>query len=408
MAFAFDPNTQPQDKFRFVVALRFELFYALQTLTYNTQNTHDDDKRTCMHLGWKEEALKRLPDAFHENFKALGGSPHFWPAIADALEHSAIDASFYEIIGYLENLDPAEFRESILIGTLHDPKVVNSLIDGTQNVRTVTENAPEAEHKWLEFLGLRPYHQDADIVRAFDRLIHTPEAFKATLIDTLTIVWETALEKIWNEAYPILQASLDEKRRLFETYSLAEFLERALEADKTVTMKVDEENQTLVCCKGHIRVPFQNLGNFYLMPSIFNSMRFWTFYENGDYTTIFLPYFEPSVVLDGDEMAVENNVHSTQPHYKVPTMNPALIFKALGDNTRYEIVSHIAQSPRTAAELSKILKVSKPTISHHVQLLREAGLLSEKPEARSVQLSLKREIIESLSEATVGRLFSER
>jgi|GEM_PF-6786308 len=269
--------------------------------------------------------------------------------------------------------------------------------------------APEAEQKWLEFLGLRPYHQDADIVRAFDRLIHTPEAFKTTLIDTLNILWETSLEDAWNQAYPLLQASLDEKRRLFETYSLSEFLERALEADKTVTMKVDEEDQTLVCCKGHIRVPFQNLGNFYLMPSVFNSMRFWTFYESSDYTTIFLPYFEPSVMLDGDELAFESGPEHYEPsRLPIPTMNPALVFKALGDNTRYAIISHIAQSPRTAAELSKILKVSKPTISHHVSLLREAGLLSEKPEARSVQLSLKREIIESLSEATVGRLFNGR
>ena len=95
MAFAFDPNTQPQDKFRFVVALRFELFYALQTLTYNTQMACDDGKRSSMHSGWKEQTLERLPDTFHDNFKALGGSPHFWPAIADALEHSSIDASRY-------------------------------------------------------------------------------------------------------------------------------------------------------------------------------------------------------------------------------------------------------------------------------------------------------------------------
>ncbi len=86
-------------------------------------------------------------------------------------------------------------------------------------------------------------------------------------------------------------------------------------------------------------------------------------------------------------------------------MDPALIFKALGDTTRYAIVSHIAQNPRTSAELSKILKVSKPTISHHVHLLREAGLLHEEPLSRSVQLSLKRDIIEHLSEATVGTLF---
>lgn len=411
MAFAFNTNTQPQDKFKFVVGLRFELFYALQTLTYHTLPTCDDGKRMSMHAGWKQQTLEKLPQTFHDNFKALGGSPHFWPAIADALEHCPIESSFNDIMIYLDHLDPSEFRDSILVGTLHEQHIVNNLISGTNTLRDVSENAPEHEQKWLEFLGLRPYQEDAYIVKAMNSLIHTPEAFKATLIDTLRIIWDVELESVWKAAHPQLTKSIEEKKRLFETYTLPEFLERALGNDKTVTMKVDEENQTLVCCKGQFRIPFNNLGTFYLLPSIFNSMRFWTFYEYGKYTTIFLPYFESDIVLDGDELSEENtsadivsiSTNGTRP--TVPEMDPALIFKALGDNTRYAIISHIAQTPCTAAELSKILKVSKPTISHHVQLLREAGLLHEKPAARSIQLSLKREVIEHLSQATVGNLF---
>ena len=409
MAFAFNTNSQPQDKFKFIVGLRFELFYALQTLTYHTMPAADDGKRTSMHSGWKQKTLKKLPQAFHDNFKALGGSPHFWPAIADALEHCPIEASFNDIITYLTHLKPEEFRESILVGTLHEQDIVNDLISGAKDLSDVSENAPEHEQKWLEFLGLRPYQSDADIVQAMNSLIHTPEAFKTTLIDTLRLIWEVELEAIWLAAYPQLVASLEEKKRLFETYTLPEFLERALGNDKTVTMKVDEENQTLVCCKGQFRIPFNKLGSFTLMPSIFNSMRFWTFYEYGDYTTIFLPYFEADIAIDGDDMESEKseNVVSMPTNGKrVPEMNPSLIFKALGDNTRYAIISHIAQTPCTAAELSKILKVSKPTISHHVQLLREAGLLREEPAARSIQLSLKREVIEHLSQATVGNLFN--
>src|SRR5210317_1439862 len=86
MAFAFNPDTQPQDKFRFVVGLRFELFYALQNLTYN-HSAACEESRASMHIGWKEKTLEKLPDSFHTNFKTLGGSPHFWPAMADALEH---------------------------------------------------------------------------------------------------------------------------------------------------------------------------------------------------------------------------------------------------------------------------------------------------------------------------------
>jgi ArsR family transcriptional regulator, arsenate/arsenite/antimonite-responsive transcriptional repressor len=408
MAFAFNPHTQPQEKFKFVVGLRFELFYALQTLTYRNTPACDDGKRASAHSGWKQKTLKKLPQVFRDNFRALGGSPHFWPAIADALEHCPIEAGFDEIMDFLEDLNSADFRDSILLGTLHEPDIVRDLVSGAKDLSDVAENAPEYEQKWLEFLGLRPYQADADIVGAMHCLIHTPEAFKAVLMDTLRIVWDMELKAIWSDAYPHLLRSVEEKKRLFETWTLPEFFERVLNNDKTVTMKIDEENQTLVCCKGHFRVPFPNLGNFYMMPSIFNSMRFWTYYQTGEFTTIFIPYFDSDIAIEGDELGLDGPVVSQISAQRpvVPEMNPSLIFKALGDNTRYAIISHIAQTPCTAAELSKILKVSKPTISHHVQLLREAGLLHEVAASRSVQLSVKRDVIEHLSQATVGKLFS--
>ena len=86
-------------------------------------------------------------------------------------------------------------------------------------------------------------------------------------------------------------------------------------------------------------------------------------------------------------------------------MDPALIFKALGDVTRFAIVSIIAHEPKSSVELSKILSITKATISHHVHILREAGLLNERHESGSVKLSLKRAIIENLSELTIERLY---
>jgi DNA-binding transcriptional ArsR family regulator len=406
MAFAFNPNPQPQDKFKFVVGLRFELFYALQTLTSSKMSSCETSNRSTAHSGWKQKTLEKLPQIFHDNFKALGGAPPFWPAIADALEHCPIEASFDDIISYLEALDPAVFRESILVGTLHDQDIVNSLILGTTDLKSVSENAPEHEQRWLEFLGLRPFQPDADIAQAMNTLIQTPERFKGILIDTLRLIWEVELESVWLAAYPQLVKSIEETRRLFDSYSLSEFLERVVGNDEGLSMKVDEENQAFVGCKGHFRIPFNKLGNFSLIPSIFNRMHFWTYYEYGGYTTIILPYLVADNIIDGDQIASDGQVATSSNPKRVPELNPALIFKALGDNTRYAIISHIAQTPSTAAELSKILKVSKPTISHHVHLLREAGLLHEESLARSIQLSLKREVIEHLSKATVGTLFA--
>ena len=56
-------------------------------------------------------------------------------------------------------------------------------------------------------------------------------------------------------------------------------------------------------------------------------------------------------------------------------------------------------------ELAKILSVSKPTISHHVHLLREAGLIQEAYVNGSVELQLNKQVLEKLSELTISKLF---
>ncbi|OBI69432.1 helix-turn-helix transcriptional regulator [Mycobacterium sp. E796] len=56
----------------------------------------------------------------------------------------------------------------------------------------------------------------------------------------------------------------------------------------------------------------------------------------------------------------------------------AAMFKALGDPVRLRLLSQIASHPGGEAcvcEISATFDVSQPTISHHLKLLRSAGLL---------------------------------
>jgi DNA-binding transcriptional ArsR family regulator len=52
-----------------------------------------------------------------------------------------------------------------------------------------------------------------------------------------------------------------------------------------------------------------------------------------------------------------------------------LIFKALSDPTRRKVLELLRQRPMTAGELSDHFSVSKPTLSAHFAVLREAGLI---------------------------------
>jgi DNA-binding transcriptional ArsR family regulator len=88
-----------------------------------------------------------------------------------------------------------------------------------------------------------------------------------------------------------------------------------------------------------------------------------------------------------------------------PELDVCLIFKALGDPTRVAIISIISKTPTRSMELAQLLSITKPAISHHVHLLRDAGLISETPVAGSIHLSTKREVLESLSRLAVDRFF---
>lgn len=54
----------------------------------------------------------------------------------------------------------------------------------------------------------------------------------------------------------------------------------------------------------------------------------------------------------------------------------AAIFKALSDPTRVAIVNRLAAAPEVCVcDLTTAFDLSQPTISHHLRLLREAGLV---------------------------------
>jgi DNA-binding transcriptional ArsR family regulator len=50
---------------------------------------------------------------------------------------------------------------------------------------------------------------------------------------------------------------------------------------------------------------------------------------------------------------------------------------ALGDGTRRAIVARLADRPRAVGELAAELPVSRPAVSQHLKVLKEAGLVTE-------------------------------
>jgi DNA-binding transcriptional ArsR family regulator len=52
---------------------------------------------------------------------------------------------------------------------------------------------------------------------------------------------------------------------------------------------------------------------------------------------------------------------------------------ALGDATRRAIVACLAERPRAVGELAEALPISRPAVSQHLKVLKDAGLVVDRP-----------------------------
>ena len=55
-------------------------------------------------------------------------------------------------------------------------------------------------------------------------------------------------------------------------------------------------------------------------------------------------------------------------------------FAALGDPTRRTIFERLAESPSSVGDLARELPVSRPAVSQHLKVLKEAGLVVDEAE----------------------------
>lgn len=58
-------------------------------------------------------------------------------------------------------------------------------------------------------------------------------------------------------------------------------------------------------------------------------------------------------------------------------------FQALADPTRVSIIDSLAVRPRTVNEVVSLFSLTQPAISHHLKVLREAGLVTSTTEGQA-------------------------
>ena len=73
-----------------------------------------------------------------------------------------------------------------------------------------------------------------------------------------------------------------------------------------------------------------------------------------------------------------------------------ILFKALNDSTRREILELLKKGDLTAGEIADRFNISKPSISHHLDLLKQAGLVHSTKEGQFIYYSLNTTVMDEM------------
>ncbi|MEP0005766.1 MAG: autorepressor SdpR family transcription factor [Balneola sp.] len=74
------------------------------------------------------------------------------------------------------------------------------------------------------------------------------------------------------------------------------------------------------------------------------------------------------------------------------------LFKALNDSTRRQILDLLKEKDLSAGEIAEAFEISKPSISHHLDLLKNAGLVSSERDGQFIVYSLDTTALEEATQ----------
>ncbi len=307
-----------------------------------------------------------------------------WPLLADALRDAKPDPDFPEIVGTIRSADDRVFQESVLGGIFHDREAVTELIAGNRSLDDAVRVEAEANRSLVALLGLHPFDRSNAVAIALGRVIADPAEYRADLVVALDTFWTLVFHKTWRDLGP----AMDQAKKTLQSF-LAGGSPSEFARDNGLPVALDDRNRVVTSLRGRTLYPYRSVRGIHVIPSAFNDARLWAAYaDDAGSVRLYFPVYRPELLLED-----------------VRSVDPATAFRALGDTTRYAIASVLAYEPQTSVELARAFGVSKATISHHVQLIRAAGLLEESSTDNGVVLALNRETLEEISTAAVRELY---
>lgn len=80
------------------------------------------------------------------------------------------------------------------------------------------------------------------------------------------------------------------------------------------------------------------------------------------------------------------------------TTDAALICKALGDSNRLQIVQMLTDGEKCGCKLLEAFDIKQPTLSHHIRILCECGLVKSRKDGKWHHYSINTDVWDEFSE----------
>ncbi len=82
-------------------------------------------------------------------------------------------------------------------------------------------------------------------------------------------------------------------------------------------------------------------------------------------------------------------------------MSLAQTFRALSDPNRQKIIDILKQEELPVSDIGLKLSITLPTLSHHLDILKRAGLVSSRREGQKIYYAINLSVLEELTEQII-------
>ena len=295
---------------------------------------------------WLTEARAALPEAQRETFKRIGNTDlaiHLATFVVDHREIATVD----ELLVALEASGPAPllrsvYCEAVAAEPTAGPMLERALEGDASAVRELETALPDWKKKDRFALLEDPARSHAEIV---------------------------GLARAWAETYRPIESRIND-------ILVRDFDLRA--SDRAALSGPDLIERTT----GGVRwLPEAGVRRVVLAPSYFS--RPYNFLLAGSDWRFFGYPVADEALEDVDPLA--------------PPPSVLRLHRALGDETRLRILKLLSERDLYLTEIAQLLELSKPTIKHHLALLRSAGLLTAVESGAVIYYTLRRDRLDDAS-----------